>query len=60
MHGITEQIRIMNENNACLIQHLAPNNPPPHAVLVLEVSQSRRPRRSRDREYQSHQSTGQA
>ncbi|GFZ18658.1 hypothetical protein Acr_27g0003970 [Actinidia rufa] len=29
MHGIAEQIRIMNENNARLIQHLSMNNPPP-------------------------------
>ena len=29
MHGIAEQIRIMNENNIRLIQHLAMNNSPP-------------------------------
>ena len=31
MHGIAEQIRIMNENNALLIQHLTTNNP--HLLL---------------------------
>ena len=35
MHGITEQIRIMNANNARLIQHLTTNNLPPP---ILEVS----------------------
>ena len=29
MHSIAEQIRIMNENNARLIQHLTTNNPHP-------------------------------
>ena len=34
MHGITEQTKIMNVNNARLIQHLAMNNLPPIATLV--------------------------
>ncbi|GFY80893.1 hypothetical protein Acr_01g0007020 [Actinidia rufa] len=35
MHGIAEHIRIMNENNARLIQHLTTNNPPPPAVAPI-------------------------
>ncbi|GFZ18358.1 hypothetical protein Acr_27g0000970 [Actinidia rufa] len=43
MHEIAEQIKIMNENNALLIQRLTTNNPPPPAVLVpKEVDRSRR------------------
>ena len=38
MHGIAEQIRIMNKNNARLIQHLATNNTQPPAVLVPKIS----------------------
>ena len=44
MHGIAEQIRIMNENNARLIQHLTTNNPPPLTAHVPKVSRSRHPR----------------
>ena len=36
MHGIAEQIKIMNENNAHLIHHLITNNPPPPVVPVPE------------------------
>ncbi|GFZ21574.1 hypothetical protein Acr_29g0007360 [Actinidia rufa] len=36
MHGIAEQIRIMNEINAHLVQHLATNNPPLATAPVLE------------------------
>ena len=51
MHGIAEQIRIMNENNVHLIQHLAMNNLPPPAIPALEeVYQFRRSRRSGDHE----------
>ena len=61
MHNIAEQIKIMNENNACLIQHLTTNNPPPSVAPVLEeVDQSCRSYRLGDRESQSHQSTSQA
>ncbi|GFZ03277.1 hypothetical protein Acr_15g0018850 [Actinidia rufa] len=61
MHGIVEQIRIMNENNARLIQHLATNNPPPPAATIPpEIEQSLRSHRSGDRESQSCQSTGRA
>ena len=37
MHGITKQIRVMNKNNAHLIQHLAMNNPQPLAAPILEL-----------------------
>ena len=36
MHGIAEQIRIMNEIIARLVQHLATNNPPPTTAPALE------------------------
>ena len=36
MHGIAEQIRIMNEINALLVQHLTINNPPPATAHILE------------------------
>ena len=36
MHGIAKQIRIMNENNARLIQHLTINNLPPFAAPIQE------------------------
>ncbi|GFZ05834.1 hypothetical protein Acr_18g0000040 [Actinidia rufa] len=34
MYGIAEQIRIMNKNNAYLIQHLIINNPPSPAAPI--------------------------
>ena len=37
MYGITEQIRVMNEINACQVQHLATNNPPPPTAPVLQM-----------------------
>ncbi|GFS34603.1 hypothetical protein Acr_00g0034770 [Actinidia rufa] len=40
MHNIAKQIRVMNENNACLIQHLTKNNPPPPATPVPKVERS--------------------
>ncbi|GFY92917.1 hypothetical protein Acr_08g0013130 [Actinidia rufa] len=61
MHGIAEQIRIINENNAHLIQHLATNNMPPLAALVLEdVDRSCHSRRSgiHEKEVQFHLSLG--
>ena len=58
MHGIAEQIRIMNENNARLIQHLATNNPSSATALVQEeVDQSHCSHQSNDNESQSCQST---
>ncbi|GFZ10857.1 hypothetical protein Acr_22g0002550 [Actinidia rufa] len=36
MHGITEQIRIMNKRNARLVQHFARNNPPTTTTPVPE------------------------
>ena len=62
MHGIAEQIRIMNENNSRLIQHLTTNNPPPLVVAPIqeEPDRSRHSCRSNDRDSQTHQSTGRA
>ena len=60
MHEIAEQIRIMNKNNARLIQHLTTNNSPPPVVPIPEVSRSCRPRRLGDCESQSRQSMGRA
>ncbi|GFS32204.1 hypothetical protein Acr_00g0021330 [Actinidia rufa] len=38
IHGMAEQMRIMNDNNAHLIQHLTTNNlPPPHVARIPEV-----------------------
>ncbi|GFY84995.1 hypothetical protein Acr_03g0017690 [Actinidia rufa] len=47
---IAEQIRIMNENNALLIQHLATNNPLPLAATLApkEVNRSHHSHRSGD------------
>ncbi|GFS42938.1 hypothetical protein Acr_00g0082700 [Actinidia rufa] len=61
MHGIAKQIRIMNENNARLIQHLATSNPP-YAVTPIqkEGNRSRCSHRSGDHDSQSHHSTSQA
>ncbi|GFY94070.1 hypothetical protein Acr_09g0005160 [Actinidia rufa] len=50
MHGIAEQIRITNENNALLIQHLTTNNPPPPTIAPIqeELDRSRHSCRSDD------------
>ena len=40
MHGIAEQIRVMNEINVRLVQHLATNNPLPLAPILKEVDES--------------------
>ncbi|GFZ11305.1 hypothetical protein Acr_22g0007030 [Actinidia rufa] len=40
MHNIAKQIRVMNENNACLIQHLTKNNSPPPTTHVPKVERS--------------------
>ncbi|GFS38916.1 hypothetical protein Acr_00g0060170 [Actinidia rufa] len=52
IHGMTEQIRVMNENNARLIQLLAAANPqPPAAPSVPDVERSRHSNRSGDRSH---------
>ncbi|GFZ18505.1 hypothetical protein Acr_27g0002440 [Actinidia rufa] len=52
MHGIAEQIRIMNEINACLVQHLATNNPPPPtAPIPKDANRFHRSRRSSDQDF---------
>ncbi|GFZ18916.1 hypothetical protein Acr_27g0006550 [Actinidia rufa] len=49
IHGMAEQMRVMNENNACLIQLLAAANPQsPAAPSVLDVERSRHSNRSGD------------
>ncbi|GFZ20946.1 hypothetical protein Acr_29g0001080 [Actinidia rufa] len=53
MHGIAEKIRVMNEINARLVQHLAINNLPPTAPIPKDADRSRRSRRSSDYESQS-------
>ncbi|GFZ05117.1 hypothetical protein Acr_17g0006890 [Actinidia rufa] len=58
IHGMAEQMRVMNENNARLIQLLAAANPqPPAAPSVPDVERSRHSNRSGGR---SHVSTEQA
>ncbi|GFY91570.1 hypothetical protein Acr_07g0017660 [Actinidia rufa] len=58
MHGIAEHIRIMNKNNARLIQHIAVNNsPPPTAPVPEEINLSFRSHRLGDDESLSRQST---
>ncbi|GFS44982.1 hypothetical protein Acr_00g0093360 [Actinidia rufa] len=52
MHEIAKQIRIMNENKARLIQHLATNNPPPPATPIpAEIEWSLYSRRLGDHEF---------
>ncbi|GFZ09055.1 hypothetical protein Acr_20g0008630 [Actinidia rufa] len=52
IHGMAEQMRVMNENNACLIQLLAAANPqPPTAPSVPDVERSRHSNRSGDRSH---------
>ncbi|GFS31411.1 hypothetical protein Acr_00g0017140 [Actinidia rufa] len=53
IHGMAEQMRIMNENNARLMQHLTTNNPPPPA----SPAPSHRSHRSGNNESQNHHST---
>ncbi|GFZ19053.1 hypothetical protein Acr_27g0007920 [Actinidia rufa] len=49
IHGMAEQMRVMNENNARLIQLLAAANPqPPIAPSVPDVERSRHSNRSGD------------
>ncbi|GFS31414.1 hypothetical protein Acr_00g0017170 [Actinidia rufa] len=54
IHGMAEQMRIMNENNARLMQHLTINNPPPPA----SPAPSHRSHRSGNNESQNHRSIG--
>ncbi|GFY82417.1 hypothetical protein Acr_02g0006570 [Actinidia rufa] len=53
IHGMVEQMRIMNENNARLIQHLTANNPSTLAPPTPHCSHH-----SGDNESQSHHNTG--
>ncbi|GFY95388.1 root hair defective 3 GTP-binding protein [Actinidia rufa] len=60
MHGIFEQIRIMNEINSHLMQHLAINNPPPAtAPLPEDADRSHRSFQSGDQDLQNCHSAGQ-
>ncbi|GFS38923.1 hypothetical protein Acr_00g0060220 [Actinidia rufa] len=52
IHGMAEQMRVMNENNARLIQLLAAANPqPPAAPSIPDVERSRHFNRSGDRSH---------
>ncbi|GFY95696.1 hypothetical protein Acr_11g0000020 [Actinidia rufa] len=52
IHGMAEQMRVMNENNARLIQLLAAANPqPPAAPSVPDVERSRHSNRSGNRSH---------
>ncbi|GFZ12348.1 hypothetical protein Acr_23g0007330 [Actinidia rufa] len=52
IHGMAEQMRVMNENNARLIQLLAAANPqPPTAPSIPDVERSRHSNRSGDRSH---------
>ncbi|GFZ14708.1 hypothetical protein Acr_24g0008980 [Actinidia rufa] len=55
IHGMAEQMRVMNENNARLIQLLAAANPqPPAAPFIPDVERSRHFNRSGDRSHNSN------
>ncbi|XP_057464641.1 uncharacterized protein LOC130754441 [Actinidia eriantha] len=49
IHGMAEQMRVMNENNARLIQLLAAANPRPPAPPIPDIERSRHSSRSRGR-----------
>ncbi|GFY86564.1 hypothetical protein Acr_05g0002030 [Actinidia rufa] len=52
IHGMAEQMRVMNENNARLIQLLVAANPqPPAAPSIPDVERSRHSNRSGDRSH---------
>ncbi|GFZ00544.1 hypothetical protein Acr_14g0001790 [Actinidia rufa] len=52
IHGMAEQMRVMNENNARLIQLLAAANPqPPAAPSIPDIERSRHSNRSGDRSH---------
>ncbi|GFY94104.1 hypothetical protein Acr_09g0005500 [Actinidia rufa] len=55
MHGIAEQIKIMNEINFSLVKHLATNNPPPPIAPIPKDAD--RSRRSGDQDSHSRHST---
>ncbi|PSS08116.1 Unconventional myosin-VI like [Actinidia chinensis var. chinensis] len=57
IHGMAEQMRLMNENNARLIQFLAAANPPPPAAPIPDVERSHRSRCSGN--HSQNHSTGQ-
>ena len=58
IHRMAEQMRVMNKNNARLIQLLATTNlPPPSTPPIPDIERSHRSRRSRDNYSQNH-STG--
>ena len=60
MHGIVEEIRIMNGINAHLVQHHVTNNPPTTTALVpKDVDRSRRSHRSGNQDWQNHHSASQ-
>ena len=60
LHGIAEQIRIMNEINTRLVQHLATINPSLATVLVSEEADlSCRSHQSGDQDSQNRNSAGQ-
>ena len=60
MHGIAEQIKMMNEINAHLVQHPITNNMPPvTACIPKNVGQSRHSHRSGNRDLQNCQSASQ-
>ncbi|PSS11755.1 Matrix metalloproteinase-15 like [Actinidia chinensis var. chinensis] len=55
IHGMAEQIRVMNENNARLIQLLATTNPPPPAApFIPDIERSHCSRHSGDNHSQNH------
>ncbi|GFZ17148.1 hypothetical protein Acr_26g0004180 [Actinidia rufa] len=58
IHDMAEQMRIMNENNARLIQHLTTSPLPQAAPHVLEVQRPRCSNRSGGEESHSHHSIG--
>ncbi|GFY86387.1 hypothetical protein Acr_05g0000260 [Actinidia rufa] len=61
IHNMVEQMKIMNENNTRLIQHLTTNHQPPLAAFAPDVvDRTRRTKRLGDSESQSHQSIGRA
>ena len=60
MHGIVEQISVMNEISTRLIHHLNTNNPPPTTPILEEVDRSCHSRRYINHDSQICQSTRQA
>ena len=55
MHVIAEQIRMLNEINARILQHLATNNSPTATThIIKEVDRSRHSHRSSDQDSQKY------